>query len=116
MGVKLKKKDLYKLIAKKCDYHLYEVEDVMNALLEVLTEELKNGNQIQFEKLFKFHLEKPAPRYIYNPNTTQYYVSTCHPRLVVIPSEKFKEEIQNEPNIEVFIDRKETGPRRVRKH
>ena len=43
----LNRKDLEKKIQEACGYHLYEVQDVMQAFLAVLRQELKDGGSVQ---------------------------------------------------------------------
>ena len=49
---KVRKKELIRKVAKNCDYFVYEVEDVFNALLTQIRSEILDRNSIEFEELF----------------------------------------------------------------
>lgn len=49
---KITKRKLIQKIAEKCEYHLYEVEDMLYALYATLYDEIVQGNSIEFERLF----------------------------------------------------------------
>jgi nucleoid DNA-binding protein len=83
---KLRLKDLIRLTAEECNYHLYEVEDVLTAFVNVLRIELYKGNSVLIEKLCKLQIYKPKPRKLYNFKTKRLKMSPSHPKLKVTPT------------------------------
>lgn len=104
---KLTKKNLIKLTAEQCDYHKYEVEDVINALITVMQQQLEQGNEIEFPRLFKFHLQRPKQRFIYKPHDQTVYMSPSHPRIVFKTSDTYKNYLETEFKGEVHDDRRQ---------
>lgn len=52
IGRKIRKKELIRKVAKACDYHIYEIEDMFEALLGQIRSEIIDGNSLEFEGLF----------------------------------------------------------------
>lgn len=92
------------LIANKCEYHRYEVEDMFEAFLEVMREQLIEGNKLRFEKICTLHIERPATRFLYNPHTGMNYESPRYPRLVMGTSEAFTDFLQSGADIKPYRD------------
>lgn len=103
-----------KLIAEKCDYHLYEVEDMFEAFLEVMHERLIDGDKLRFEKICTLHIERPKMRYLYNPHTGMNYESPRYPRLVLGTSELFTEFLQSGATIQPYRDIETDGSNKRR--
>jgi nucleoid DNA-binding protein len=83
---KLRLKDMIRLTAEECNYHLYEVEDVLSAFVNVLRTELYKGNSVLIERLCKLEIYKPKPRKLYNFKTKRLKLSAAHPKLRVTPT------------------------------
>jgi nucleoid DNA-binding protein len=83
---KLRLKDMIRLTAEDCSYHLYEVEDVITAFVNVLRTELYKGNSVLIERLCKLEIYKPKPRKLYNFKTKRLKLSAAHPKLRVTPT------------------------------
>ena len=93
-----------RMISEKCEYHLYEVEDMFEAFLEVMQEQLLEGNKLRFEKICTLHIERPKMRYLYNPHTGMTYEGPRYPRLVMGTSELFRDFIQSDKSVKPYRD------------
>lgn len=49
---KVTKRELIRKVAQKCEYHTYEIEDMLYALYATLYDEIIQGHSIEFERLF----------------------------------------------------------------
>lgn len=54
-------KHLAKMIAESSGYHLYEVRDVLDHLVAVMTRELIKGNAIRLKGIGQFYLKATPP-------------------------------------------------------
>lgn len=63
---KVTSREFIKKIADKCEYHQYEVEDMLQGLYATLYEEICEGNSIEFDRLFVLEVkntkDKPMNR------------------------------------------------------
>jgi nucleoid DNA-binding protein len=83
---KLTFKAMVDLTAIDCQYHRYEVEDVLKSYYNILRQEIYKGRVVQFENLCSLRVIKPKPKRIYNFKTKTTRLSPAHPKLVVSPS------------------------------
>lgn len=67
--------DLVELIASHSDYFLYEVEDVLDSLVSVLTNALIEGKTIRIERLGTFAPKLSRPRKFFNVKKGEFQVS-----------------------------------------
>ncbi len=94
----LRLKQIVDLVADSCEYHKYEVEDVLTAFYAVMKEQLYKGNALVFEKLFRIEVIKPQPRRMYNMQTKRIKMSPAHPKLVLTPSIGLLDYIRQTPD------------------
>lgn len=57
---------LRKLVAKKCGYKMYEVEDVLSAMVIVIQDELLAGRRVRLDDLGTFMMKHRAASEKYN--------------------------------------------------
>jgi DNA-binding protein HU-beta len=69
MNKRTTKKDFAAKLAEACDMKKTEAENVVNAFLDTLTNELKDGNKVQFIGFGSFESKTRAAREGRNPST-----------------------------------------------
>jgi nucleoid DNA-binding protein len=112
---KLRLKDLVRLTADECDYHIYEVEDVLSTFISVLRHELYKGNSVLIEKLCKLQIYKPKPRRLYNFKTKRLKLSPSHPKLKVTPTIGLLDYIREQEGTGLEV-KKDTANKRLQHH
>ena len=65
---KINTKEFTRLIADEIDYNLYEVNDVLKGLTDVLQEELAQGNSVKVMGIGTFHRKENSPKNFKLPN------------------------------------------------
>ena len=106
MKEKLNKAKIVNLIHKDIpDYHKYEIKDVYESFMRIIREQLTEGNQLNFDGIFKVHMERPKPKNIYSARINEIYISPGYPRLVFTVNENLKKRIWKEYDGKVFKDR-----------
>lgn len=56
--VKITSRAMVRKIAEKCEYHLYEIDDMLYALYATIYDEILKGNSIEFERLFTLEVSE----------------------------------------------------------
>ena len=69
-------KDLIKAVAKASDYNMYEVEDILRALNNVMMQNFKEGRSVKFEYFFEASPKYVPPRRYLNPTTGNEEISS----------------------------------------
>ena len=91
------------LTAEECEYHKYEVEDVLRAFNDVLRRELYSGKAILIERLFRIEIKRGKSKRQYDFKTGTVVDSPALPKLHVTPTVALLDYIRDIPdsNIEV---------------
>jgi DNA-binding protein HU-beta len=100
----LNKKDLSRKLAKKTFLNNKEAELVVSELFEILTNEIKSGEDISIVGFGKFYLYEHAPRPVRNPKTQEEMVLKSYKSLRFKSSNVIKNALKGK---EVILEEEE---------
>lgn len=87
-------KELIRKISDLTDYHIYEVEDVMNGFTRAIGEYLAEGKEVRMEHLFGISPKLLAPREYTHPATKERMKTEGSAGLSINPSASLKVKLQ----------------------
>lgn len=91
----LRKSDLIKLVSEDCGYYLYEVEDVMESLLKIMSKTLCEGHKVQLDRLMTLYAPHNEVRQYWDASSSSMKTSKGIRKLKVSPSVIFKKLIES---------------------
>ena len=94
-------KEFLSELSKRSGYTNKETAQLVSSVLNIMTQELQEGNSIALQGIGTFEVKKKAERITFNPGTKQRML--IPPKLVLSykPSNVLKEKIQNnQPTLE----------------
>lgn len=88
---------LYKhLSQQEMSYQKWEIVEVVEPFLALISEELNNGNNINLSQFGKFSVRTRKSRAYYNINTRQMESSTARREIVFTPDKNFNKMVARE--------------------
>jgi DNA-binding protein HU-beta len=88
---RINKGEIIALISKTAELSTYKGRKFLNAFLDIVTEELKQGNDVKIEEFGRFTKQLVKEKVSVNPQTSQRLVVPEHNTVKFIPYKKFKE-------------------------
>lgn len=86
--------ELIRKISSITDYHIYEVEDVLNGFTRAVAAYLEEGKEIRMEHLFGISPKLLAPREYVHPSTKELTKTEGSAGLSIRPSASLKAKLQ----------------------
>lgn len=86
------KSDLVTLVAERTGYTKTHTRIIVDAMLDIIKEQVNLGEQIKFPRYFTLKLEMTKPRLIYDVSRDERKINQPHKRVVFVPSPQFLDE------------------------
>jgi len=96
----MNKSELVKYVAEKYGYSKKEVEEIMNSILDVIKEQISNGNEVKFTGFGSFKVKTRKQRKGRNPQTGEELIIPEHK----VPVFKFSHSVKEQVNNDFFIE------------